>query len=275
MMQRLEYVLSRNLNSPVGKQDAFFETFIVPPEDFDTIPETNEIERIKYSFVLCKSGVEVFDKYEKEKPAPKEFKVFYEEDSPDKSNFFGTACRVKMSDEARAFFIRISGKNQVVNFRGIVSDYPNLKGFNGFVKNLAKDRNLNYTLLKGAIYLEIAEQSEINQIYKKIFSANNQLADWLKGGIEAIEKWKFTEENYDYEKHFLNIRNSNPVNPNSYQSYTYKPILPIPAFMTYSDSITGNNRQNIVDKGLSKLSGFVESFEEISTAVVYNIVKAT
>jgi len=180
-----------------------------------------------------------------------------------------------MSDEARAFFIRISGKNQVVNFRGIVSDYPNLKGFNGFVKNLAKDRNLNYTLLKGAIYLEIAEQSEINQIYKKIFSANNQLADWLKGGIEAIEKWKFTEENYDYEKHFLNIRNSNPVNPNSYQSYTYKPILPIPAFMTYSDSITGNNRQNIVDKGLSKLSGFVESFEEISTAVVYNIVKAT
>lgn len=101
------------------------------------------------------------------------------------------------------------------------------------------------------------------------------MGDWLKGGIEAIEKWKFTDENYDYEKHFLNIRNSNPVNPNGYQSHTYKPILPIPAFMTYSDSITGNNRQNIVDKGLSKFSGFVESFEEISTAVVYNIVKAT
>ncbi len=97
----------------------------------------------------------------------------------------------------------------------------------------------------------------------------------MKGGIEAIEKWKFTDENYDYEKHFLNIRNSNPVNPSGYQPYTYKPILPIPAFMTYSDSITGNNRQNIVDKGLSKLSGFVESFEEISTAVVYNIVRAT
>ncbi|MPS74625.1 MAG: hypothetical protein E2590_15940 [Chryseobacterium sp.] len=275
MMQRLDYVLSRNLNSPFGKQDAFFETFVIPPEDFDTIPETNEIERIKYTFVLCKSGVEVFDKYEKEEPAPNEFKVFYEEDSPDKSNFFGTACRVKMSKEARDFFIRISGKNQVVNFRGIIYDYLNLNGFNEFVKNLAKDRNLNYTLLKGAIYLEIAEQSEINKVYKKIFSANNQLADWLKGGIEAIEKWKFTDENYDYEKHFLNIRNSNPVNPSGYQPYTYKPILPIPAFMTYSDSITGNNRQNIVDKGLSKLSGFVEYFEEISTAVVYNIVRAT
>ena len=275
MMQKLDYVLSRNLNSPFGKQDAFFETFVVPPEDFDTIPETDEIEKIKYTFVLCKSGVEVFDKYQKEEPAPKEFKIFYEEDSPDKSNFFGTACRVKMSKEARDFFMRISGKNQVVNFRGIIYDYLNLNGFNEFVKNLAKDRNLNYTLLKGAIYLEIAEQSEINQIYKKIFSANNQLADWMKGGIEAIEKCKFTDENYDYEKHFLNIRNSNPVNPNGYQPYTYKPILPIPAFMTYSDSITGNNRQNISDKGLSKLSGFVESFEEISSAVVYNIVRAT
>ncbi|WP_027382959.1 hypothetical protein [Epilithonimonas caeni] len=178
MMQRLDYVLSRNLNSPFGKQDAFFETFVIPPEDFDTIPETNEIERIKYTFVLCKSGVEVFDKYEKEEPAPNEFKVFYEEDSPDKSNFFGTACRVKMSKEARDFFIRISGKNQVVNFRGIIYDYLNLNGFNEFVKNLAKDRNLNYTLLKGAIYLEIAEQSEINKVTKKYFL---QTINWQTG----------------------------------------------------------------------------------------------
>ncbi len=65
MIQRLEYVLSRNLDSPYGKNSVFFETFIVPPEDFDKIPETKETDRIKYTFILCKSGVEVFDRYKK------------------------------------------------------------------------------------------------------------------------------------------------------------------------------------------------------------------
>lgn len=86
MMQRLEYVLSRNLDNPYGKKSVFFETFVVPPEDFDKIPETNETEGIKYTFILCKSGVEVFDRYEKDDIGDKEFKVFYEEDIPEKSN---------------------------------------------------------------------------------------------------------------------------------------------------------------------------------------------
>lgn len=86
-MQRLDYVLSRNLDSPYGKNSVFFETFVVPPEDFDKIPETKETDRIKYTFILCKSGVEVFDRYKKEGIEEKQFKVFYEEDDPKKSNF--------------------------------------------------------------------------------------------------------------------------------------------------------------------------------------------
>lgn len=274
MEQRLAYVLSRNLDSPYGKKSVFFETFVVPPEDFDKIPETKETDRIKYIFVLCKSGVEVFDRYEKEEVEDKQFKVFYEEDDPEKSNFFGTACRVKMGKDAKDFFNRIYSVNQNVNFRGIVYDYT-VNGFDNLVKVLAKEKAINVTLLKGAIYLEIAEQSELNEAFKKVFSLNNQLADWLRGGIDAIEKWKFTEENYDYQKHFLNIRNSNPTNPKGYQPYTYKPIIPIPAFMTYSDSIYGTNKQDIADKGLKQLSNFVSSFDEISTAVVYKVVQAT
>ena len=273
-MQRLEYVLSRNLESPFGKQSVFFETFVVPPEDFNAIPETKETEGIKYTFILCKSGVDVFSRYEKDEVEDKQFKVFYEEDSPDKSNFFGTACRVKIGKDAKEFFNRIYLKNQSVNFRGVVYDY-HLHGFDELVKVLANEKNINSTLLKGAIYLEIAEQSKLNEVYKEVFSVNNKLADWLRGGIEAIEKWKFIDENYDYQKHFLNIRNSNPTNPKGYQPYTYKPIIPIPAFMNYADSIYGTNKQDIVDKGLSKLSGFVDSFDEISTATVFNIVKAT
>ncbi|GEM_PF-3851886 len=49
MIQRLDYVLSRNLDSPYGKNSVFFETFVVPPEDFDKIPETKETDRIKYT----------------------------------------------------------------------------------------------------------------------------------------------------------------------------------------------------------------------------------
>lgn len=278
-MQRLEYVLSRNLNSPLGKQDAFFETFVVPPEDFDKIPETKETDRIKYKFVLCKIGVEVFEKYEKEEAEPKEFKVFYEEDSVDKSNFFGTACRVKMSPEAKEFFIRISGKNQVVNYRGIVYDYLNLNGLNEFVKTLAKEKNINQTLLKGAIYLEIAEQSELNKSYKEIFSANNKLADWMKGGIEAIEKWKFTDKNYDYQKYYVDPMYSNLHNSGNpilfpKQEVKYKPIIPVP-FPNPQYKAMSENKPDIVDEGLNKLSRLVDSFEEISTAIVYNIVRAT
>jgi len=279
MMQRLEYVLSRNLNSPFGKQDAFFETFVVPPEDFDKIPETKETDRIKYKFVLCKSGVEVFDRYEKEQVEPKEFKVLYEEDSVEKSNFFGTACRVKMSPEAKEFLIRISGKNQVVNYRGIVYDYLNLNGLNEFVKTLAKEKNINQTLLKGAIYLEIAEQSDLNKAYKEIFSANNKLADWMKSGIQAIDTKKFTDENYDYQKYYVDPMYSNLHNSGNpilfpKQEVKYKPIISVPLPNKEYKSIS-ENKQDIVDDGLSQLSTLVDSFEEISTAIVYNIVRAT
>ena len=49
----------------VSTQKSLFETFVVPPEKFDAIPENDEIGKISHRFVLCKSGVEVFDKYEK------------------------------------------------------------------------------------------------------------------------------------------------------------------------------------------------------------------
>ncbi|MBB4806951.1 exonuclease VII small subunit [Chryseobacterium defluvii] len=278
MMQRLEYVLARNIDSPFQKNSVFFETFIVPPEDFDKITETKETERIKYTFILCKSGVEVFDRYEKKEVEPKEFKVFYEEDSPDKSNFFGTACRVKMSKEAKDFFTRISLKNQPINFRGVVYDYLNLKDLDGLVKILAKEKKINETLLKGAIYLEIAEESKLNETFKKVFSLNNQLADWIRGGIEAIEKWKFTEENYDYQTHYVEPMYSNLHhygNPKVFpgQEVKYKPIIPVP--ISAREYRGMQNASEIAASGFNKLKGFADYFGEISTAAVLNIVKAT
>lgn len=73
----------------------------------------------------------------------------------------------------------------------------------------------------------------------------------------------------------MNIRGSNLWNSNGEKPYTYKPIIPIPAFMTFVDSIHGTNQQTIVNSGLKKLSGFIASFDEISTAAVFLVAQAT
>lgn len=277
MMQRLEYVLSRNLGSPYGKKSVFFETFVVPPEDFDKIPETNETEGIKYTFILCKNGVEVFNRYEKDNIDLKEFKVFYEEDTPEKSNFFGTACRVKMGKDAKDFFKRISSIDQNVNFRGFAYDYT-VNGFNNLIKVLANENRIDETILKGAIYLEIAEQNKLNETFKEVFSLNNQLADWLRGGIDAIEKWKFTEENYDYIKYYVNpmyetAQQKRGVIGASQRKMEYKPIIPVPIAANEYKNMLGTSE--IISRGVKNLTEFVSSFDEISTAVVFNVVTTT
>ncbi|MCT4216939.1 hypothetical protein HZP46_15860 [Elizabethkingia anophelis] len=275
MMQlRLEYLLSRKLDNPFRHKSPFFETFVVPPEKFDAIPENDEIGKISHRFVLCKSGVEVFDKYEKEPVKDKEIITFYEEESYAKSNFFGTACRIKMGESAKELIRSIDNLNQHVTFQGLTDGYF-VSGLNQLVKVIAREKNIDADILKGAIYLEIADKNKLNDVFRKVFSSNNKLADWLSAGIEAIEKWKFTDENYDYQKHFLNIRGSNLWNSNGEKPYTYKPIIPIPAFMTFVDSIHGTNQQTIVNSGLKKLSGFIASFDEISTAAVFLVAQAT
>ncbi|ODM52475.1 hypothetical protein BAX95_05635 [Elizabethkingia meningoseptica] len=275
MMQlRLEYLLSRKLDNPFRHKSPFFETFVVPPEKFDAIPENDEIGKISHRFVLCKSGVEVFDRYEKEPVKDKEIITFYEEESSAKSNFFGTACRVKMGESAKELIRSIDNLNQHVTFRGVTDNYF-VTGLKPLLRVIAREKNIDVDILKGAIYLEIVDKSKLNDVFRKVFSLNNKLADWLSSGVEAVEKWKFTNENYDYQKHFLNIRDSNPRNPKGYQPYTYKPIIPIPTFLTVTDRTYGTNQQTIVNNGLKKLSELIASFDEISTASVFLVAQAT
>ncbi|MGN7865233.1 EndoU domain-containing protein [Chryseobacterium sp. 22458] len=277
MIQRLDYVLSRNLDSPYGKNSVFFETFVVPPEDFDKIPETKETDRIKYTFILCKSGVEVFDRYEKEGVEEKQFKVLYEEDNPEKSNFFGTACRVKMGKYAKDFFNRIYNNNQNTTYV-TPTESITVNGFDNLIRELADDTKINETLLKGAIYLEIAEQSKLNEVYKKVFLLNNQLADWMRGGIETIDKWKFTEENYDYIKYYVNpmystYQNKIGTSGFSKQEVKYKPIIPVP--IASQEYKTMQNASEIAAAGFSRFKEFANYFEEVSLAIVTTVVKAT
>jgi len=219
----------------------------------------------------------VFDRYEKEGVEEKQFKVLYEEDNPEKSNFFGTACRVKMGKYAKDFFNRIYNNNQNTTYV-TPTESITVSGFDNLVRELADDKKINETLLKGAIYLEIAEQSKLNEVYKKVFLLNNQLADWMRGGIETIDKWKFTEENYDYIKYYVNpmystYQNKIGTSGFSKQEVKYKPIIPVP--IASQEYKTMQNASEIAAAGFSRFKEFANYFEEVSLAIVITVVKAT
>ncbi|MCQ4142000.1 zincin-like metallopeptidase toxin domain-containing protein [Chryseobacterium sp. EO14] len=279
MIQRLEYVLSRNLDSPLGENSVFYETFVVPPELKDSYPKTEKYSVVHHQAVFCKSGIEVFDRYEKDKIESDYFTIYYEETSKNTSNFFGTACRVKMGDYAKQRLIKdYNSKGKTINYDGNTVD-GSVSDFNSLIKLIAKDYGIDDTLLKGAIYLEILEKSKINEAFKKVSSLNTQLADWLRGGIEATEKWKFTEENYDYIKFYVepmynNFQNKGGASGFPKQEVKYKPIIPVP-FPCNEYKNMSDNQEGIAETGLKKLSEFVASFDEISTAAVFNIVEAT
>ncbi|WP_165835377.1 zincin-like metallopeptidase toxin domain-containing protein [Chryseobacterium viscerum] len=279
MIQRLNYVLSRDIHSPLGENSVFHETFVVPPELKDSYPKSEKYSVVHHQAIFCKSGIEVFDRYKKDKIESDYFTIYYEETSKNTSNFFGTACRVKMGDYARQRLIKDYNSNgKTINYDGNTVD-GSVSDFNSLIKLIAKDYGIDDTLLKGAIYLEILEKSKINEAFKNVSSLNNQLADWLKGGIEATEKWKFTEENYDYIKFYVepiynNYQNKIGAIGLPKQEVKYKPIIPVP-FPCNEYKNMSSNQQGIAESGLKKLSEFIASFDEISTATVFNIVKAT
>lgn len=40
MIQRLDYILSRDIDSPLGQNSVFYETFVVPPELKESYPQS-------------------------------------------------------------------------------------------------------------------------------------------------------------------------------------------------------------------------------------------
>lgn len=278
MERRLAYILRREFDSPLGQNSMFYETFVVPPEKKVNYPPSQKYTIVHHQAVFCESGTEVFDKYEKDPIEPDYFTIYYEMVSKDTSNFFGTACRVKMGDYAREQLIKhYYSKGKTINYDGNTLA-RSVTDFSSLIKVIAEDYGIDATLLKGAIYLEILDKSKINDAFTKVSSLNNLFADWLKGGIEATEKWKFTEENYDFTKYYVlpmysNYQNKIGASGFPQQEVKYKPIIPVPfpnnQYKNMSES------PHIVADGLKNLKDFVTSFDEISTAAVFNIVKAT
>jgi hypothetical protein len=68
-----------------------------------------------------------------------------------------------------------------------------------------ENNKIDASTLEDAILLEILKTNSANSTIKSILELNNKLADWMNTGVTAMEKWKFTEINYEYQEYYLVI----------------------------------------------------------------------
>lgn len=100
----------------------------------------------------------------------------------------------------------------------------------------------------------------------------------MRGGIETIEKWKLTEENYDYIKYYVNpmyntYQNKIGTNGFAKEEIKYKPIISV--LIEAKEYKTMQNASGIAAAGFVKFKEFANYFEEVSLAIVTTVVKAT
>jgi hypothetical protein len=128
------------------------------------------------------------------------------------------------------------------------------------------------SVLLNAVKLELINKSDFNQILQTIFGLNNKLSDWMNSGVEEMEKWKFTEENYEYQKLYVEPT-YNKLHGFPNDKATFKPIIPVKIPNTIYANMADS--KNIAAAGIGSFLTLAEKFDEIAFGVVYNVVRAT
>lgn len=269
--------LNRNINSPLGKNSIFHNYYDdLPNLSYPEDALIDDDDKYAYEIIPCNSGTEVFEKYNSTLeyiPSSKYIYIFVERKNIKKSNFFGTACRVKMGENRKVLMQKLLASETNIS----VNDSQPAKNLKEWANDIAynhkdKDTEIEATVLLNAVKLELVNKSDFNQILQTIFGLNNKLSDWMNSGVEAMEKWKFTEENYEYSKLYVEpTYNKLHGFPNN--KATFKPIIPV----KIPNPIYANmaNSKNIAATGIGSLLTLAEKFDEIAFGVVYNVVKAT
>ena len=277
-MGRRSWNLNRNIDSPLGKNSIFHNYY-------DDLPNSNYPEdalidaedKYTYQIIACNSGTEVFEKYNSTteyQPTTRQIFIFVEKKDNKKSNLFGTACRVKMGDERKILMQKLLDGKTSISVQDDNQLAKNLKEWSEDIayNNKGKVTEIEATVLLNAVKLELVNKSDFNEILQTIFGLNNKLSDWMNSGVEAMEKWKFTEENYEYSKLYVEpTYNKLHGFPNN--KATFKPIIPV----KIPNPIYANmaNSKNIAATGIGSLLTLAEKFDEIAFGVVYNVVRAT
>ncbi|GLB53457.1 hypothetical protein NBRC110019_24980 [Neptunitalea chrysea] len=232
------------MDSPFGENSIFHVTY-TNKEGVST-PNLTNISKYSYQIFSFKSGLDALEAYENMKEADIEdnyMYIFVEEKSEDTSNIFGTVCRVRMGNKFREYLKRVSN-----GYETTVNDYK-IRGLYAFCKAICdKDEELlpKYSLLINAVSLEYFNTTDLNKFLKEVFSTDEKIADWINSGVEAIEKWKFTEENYNYD--IADRKNK------------YKPILPVTLPQKMANGAT--NVISYTTEGLGMLVELSEKIEE-------------
>ncbi len=280
--------LNRNIDSPLGKNSIFHNYY-------DDLPNSNYPEdalidaedKYTYQIIACNSGTEVFEKYNSKteyQPTTRHIYIFVEKKDNKKSNLFGTACRVKMGDERKILMQKLLNGKVSISIQDDNQLAKNLKEWSEDIasNNKGKVTEIEATVLLNAVKLELVNKSDFNEILQTIFGLNNKLSDWMNSGVEAMEKWKFTEENYEYYDLFVEpmYRTANyragARTPDGYfkeEKTTFKPIIPVKIPNLIYANIA--NSKNIAATGIGSLQTLEKYFDEISFGVVYNVVRAT
>lgn len=276
-MSHRRFSNSRNINNPLGKKSVFY-TYYDDPVGVtysDEIPEGLG-EGYIYIIVPCDSGVDVFEKYKSNQYTPKtnEIYIFIERKDSGKSNLFGTACRVKMGEKRRLLMIELLNNKANIS----VHDNPDVRGLERWAieiseKNKGTDKEIDKDVLVNAVRLELLEQNEVNQFLEEIFSLNNKLSDWMDSGVEAMEEWKFTKENYDYENCYTKPMYDKYHGFQSNRKVCYKPIIPVKIPNQVYKTMAGASV--VAAAGLSSLIELADKIEDVAFAITYTIVKAS
>lgn len=249
------------INSPFGAESIFYVI-----SDLQDEIETDDEKKYTYKVNFVKSGTEVFSKYKTAKPTDKQLLIFYEEESKETSNFFGTACRVKMGKERKKLMKSLINRKRRVSVNGDSFEATNLEQW---AKRVTQhNKKIDYQVLLSAVKLELLGKSDDDSFFKSLLGLNNKLADWLYSGVDAMEKWKFTDVNYEYGKYYLNA-----------EKKTFQPIIPISFFEIsnqYEYLTTGKkDKKTIVNNGLKQLTELANSFDTVLFNASANIVLTT
>lgn len=270
-MGQRQFVANRDAAvRPFGKESIFHNYYDDP---VGTIVNPTEDE-YGYLLIPCESGVEVFEKYKSVEcsPSSKQIFIFYEKKESKKFNFFGTACRVKMGSERKELMKRLFEKTISIS----VEDSQQLaNSLTNWSKDVTKNSicKLDYDVLEDAVLLELFGTSEITSLLSGILELNNKLADWMNSGVEKMEKWKFTEENYDYNKFYVkpnynNFQSKNGASGFQNQEVKFKPIIPIPSPNPFYKSSDSN-------EAFKMYKQLTDDFTDIALDVSAVVVKAT
>ncbi|SMC46909.1 hypothetical protein [Moheibacter sediminis] len=264
-MGQRSFVNSREINSPFGKESIFHNYYDDPIGFTFYEGETPEEDQYTYTIIALESGLEVFEKYKSDQyqPKSKEIYIFVEKQNSGKNNLFGTACRVKMGDERRELMWKLYDKKTQIS----VNDDTNLAGsIEQWAEDISyfkreTDEAIDKDVLAHAVKLELSNKTDANKIFQTLFGLNDKLADWIRSGVEAMDGWKLTEENYDFEKYGEKL----------------KPIIPVNFFSQAPDYLyTGNQNKKIIkDSGLNALTQLSDNLDQIIFTKAYVLVKIT